>query len=249
MGFWSSVKSFAKKALHLVKAIVRAVVRVVAVVLTAPFKVWDLVFGWVGWPPKKLRLHIAVLQGPNGKVLPNLDDLWPSIDTLKKVMKDRCNVTVKPYSSGNKNEIDNWAQVVSDVAPPAALTVHCDWGAVEDEAGDAGEYFAQHVAGWVGSFIPISLSFPVTVFVVQDVVGKNGCALPVFTDYATVKTGVFTSKDSSTMAHEVGHLCNLPHFDRKNNLMFHDSSRTTPYWLMWWQRNLVRSSRHVGYFF
>src|SRR5262245_51470856 len=155
MSWWSKVK-------RAVEAVVRAVVRAIVVVVTSPTKIWDLVFGWVGWPPKKLRLNIAVLRSPTGPLLTNLNDLQPSIDLLKQVLKDRCNVKVVPYSSGNKNEIDNWAQVLTTVAPPAALKVRCDAGAVWDEGGEAGEYFAQNTAGWVGSFIPISLAFPIT---------------------------------------------------------------------------------------
>lgn len=242
MGWWSKIK-------RAVKAVVRAVVRAVVVIVTSPTKVWDLVFGWLGWPPKKLRLHIAVLRSPSGPLLTNLNDLKPSIDLLKQVLKDRCNVNVVAYSSGNKNDIDNWVQVLPDQAPAAALKVHCDIDAVWDEGGEAGEYFAQNTAGWVGSFIPISLSFPVTIFIVEEVVNKLGCAVPVFTDYATVAASVTTIKDSSTLAHEVAHRCNLWHFDRKNNLLYPDNSRTPPYWLMWWQRNLLRASRHVTYLF
>jgi hypothetical protein len=242
MGWWSKIK-------RAVKAIVRAVVRAVVIVVTAPIKTFDLVFGWLGWPPKKLRLHIAVLQSPTGPLLTDLNDLRPSIDLLQQVLKDRCNVNVLPYSSGNKNEIDNWAQVLTGRAPNAALHVRCDEGAVWDEGGEAGEYFAQNTAGWVGSFIPISLAFPVTIFIVEEVAGKVGCAVPVFTDYATVEASAVKSKDSSTLAHEVAHRCNLWHFDRKNNLLYRNSDRTPPYWLMWWQRNILRASRHVNYLF
>lgn len=249
MGWWSKVKRAVKAVVRAAKALVRAIVRVVVVIVTSPTKVFDLVFGWLGWPPKKLRLHIAVLRSPTGPLLTDLNDLRPSIDLLKKVLKDRCNVNVLPYSSGNKNEIDNWAQVLTGIAPNAALQVRCDEGAVWDEGGEAGEYFAQNTAGWVGGFIPISLAFPVTIFIVEQVAGKIGCAVPVVTDYATVAASAVKSKDSSTLAHEVAHRCNLWHLDRKNNLVYHNSDRTPPYWLTWWQRNLLRASRHVTYLF
>jgi len=242
MGWWSKLK-------RAVKAVVRAVIRIVVIIVTAPAKIFDLVFGWLGWPPKKLRLHIAVLRSPTGPLLSNLNDLMPSIDLLRQVLQDRCNVKVVPYSSGNKNQIDNWAQILPDVAPPSALKVHCDWGALWDEGGEAGDYFAGHVAGWVGSFIPISLAFPVTIFIVEEVDAKRGCAVPVLTDYATVEASIVAANDISTLAHEVAHRCNLWHFDRKNNLLYPDSTRTPPYWLMWWQRNFLRASRHVTYLF
>lgn len=249
MGIWSSIKKAAKKVWRAAKAVVRAVVRVVVVVVTIPAKLFDLVFGWIGWPPKRLKLHIAVLSDANGPLLADLNDLMPSIELLKKVLKDRCNVNVRPYSSGNEREIDNWAQVLTKAAPEPALKVHCDLGALWDEFGDAGEFFAKNTAGWVGGFIPISLSFPITVFIVEEVSEKIGCAVPVLTDYATVAASAIKRKDSSTLAHEVAHRCNLWHVGDKRNLAYHNSDREHPYWLSWWQRNLVRSSRHVTYLF
>jgi len=252
MSFWSGVKKIAKKALHIVKAVVRVVVRIVAVLLTAPFKVLDLVFGWLGWPKKKLKLHIAVLQNANGPLIPDskLEDLRPSIDLLKQTFKDHGNVEVRPYSSGNKRDIYNWAQIIDGVAPQAALKVHCGFGALWDEFGEAGDYFAKHVAGSVGGIIPISLAFPVTIFIVEKGLDKAGCALPLITDYATVEVAQILPTESSTLAHEVGHRCNLWHSGQHVNLMFKKrTERLFPYWLHWWQRNLVRSSRHVTYLF
>lgn len=249
MGWWSSIKKAVKKIVKAVKAVVRAIVRVVVIVLTAPFKVWDLVFGWLAWPPKRLKLHIAVLRGPNGDLVQDLNDLWPSIDLLKTTLKDRCNIKVLPYSSGNKREIDNWAQVVTDAPPAAALKVHCDFGALWDEGGEAGDFFAKHTAGWVSGFFPISLAFPVTIFIVESVHDALGCAVPVLTDYATVEADALTNKGGSTLAHEVGHRCNLWHVKQKENLLSTDRQPLPPYWLTWWQRNLLRASRHVTYLF
>ncbi len=59
MSLWSSVKKAAKRIWRAAKAVVRAIIRIVVVILTSPTKVWDLVFGWVAWPRKKLKLHIA----------------------------------------------------------------------------------------------------------------------------------------------------------------------------------------------
>jgi hypothetical protein len=175
----------------------------------------------------------------------------PSVELLKKTLKDRCNVNVIPYSSGNKREIDNWAQVVTELSPPAALKVRCGWGALWDEGGEAGEYFARNAAGWVGSFIPISLAFPITVFIVEEVDASLGCAVPVLTDYATVTASAIINKEkgSSTLAHEVAHRCNLWHVDQKENLLNPNRVLVPPYWLQWWQRNLLRASRHVTYLF
>jgi len=246
MSFWSKLKSVAKRVVRAVKAVVRAVIRIAVIVLTSWTKALDLVFGWVGWPPKRLKVHIAVLTGPSGPLITDLNTLRPAIDVLKQTLKDRCNVKVLPYSSGNKNEIDNWVQVVTEVAPTAALKVRCDFGALWDEGGEAGEFFARHTAGWVG--IPISLAFPITVFIVEEVNDKLGCAVPVLTDYCTVNAGAIFDKGNSVMAHECAHRCNLWHVSQKVNLLNPDREKP-PFWLHWWQRNLLRASRHVTYLF
>lgn len=254
---WSKLKKLARKIVRVVKALVRAAIRVALLVITFPFKIWDLVFGFLGWPRKGIKLHIAVLQGPDGPLITtaDLNDLLPSIELLKRAYKDHCNVTVSPYSSGNKREIDNWAQLLDDQPPPAALDVPgCSFfGSLwENETGDSGEYFRRHTAGWVGG-LPISLAFPITVYIVKSIGGTPGyfgCTVPFLTDYLVV--GVDALKvEPSTIGHEMGHRCNiLPHSDDPSNLMFDGRSQTLPpYRLKGWQRNLLRSSRHVTYMF
>jgi hypothetical protein len=251
---WSKLKKTLRKIWRVVKAVARAVVRVAITVLTFPFKLWDVMFGFLAWPPKRMTVHIAVLQDEGGPLIaqPDLNDLLPSIELLVRIYKDNCNITVSPYSSGNGREIDNWAQILTDRAPPAAIeSGGCTvWGALnEQETGDAGEYFRRQTAGWVGG-VPISLSFPITVFVVKSLSGYLGCTIPFLTDYVLISVEAL-KKEPSTIAHEIGHRCNiLWHQDDRRNLMFSgNESNSPPYILKGWQENLVRSSRHVTYLF
>ena len=100
---WSKFKKYLKKAWRVVKAAVRLGVRLGILGLTLPFKAWDLVFGFLAWPQKRMKVHIAVLQGPAGPLIEynDLNNLLPSIELLKKSYKDNCKITVSPYSSGN----------------------------------------------------------------------------------------------------------------------------------------------------
>ena len=59
LGFWSSLK-------HFVKAIVRVVVRVVAAVFGLLVGIFDLLLGFLTWPPKKVRLQIFILSNQAG---------------------------------------------------------------------------------------------------------------------------------------------------------------------------------------
>ena len=73
------------------------------------------------------------------------------------------------------------------------------------EFGEAGDYYAKLLAGW--NVIPISLTFPITVFVVRNL-NALGCSMNVLGDYVIVdREGLET--DHITLAHEIGHACGL----------------------------------------
>ncbi|HEX8221834.1 MAG TPA: hypothetical protein VF914_21780 [Chloroflexia bacterium] len=244
-GFWSSLKKTVKAVarvvtgivthpIRFVKALVRVVVRIAATVIGVGLGIFDFFFGFLTWPEKKMRLQIFILSKQAGPLI-DPGDLTASIDYARKVLKDRFNVKLLPYSK-------NIVEVIKEPAPAAALDVRCDAAAVEDEIGEAGEFFASHLAGW--NAIPISLNFPITVFVVQNIEDKQGCSLGPFTDYLTLDLeGV---KSENTLVHEIGHVCNLVwHSGSKSNLMWENDDRGDK--VNWLQKNLVRSSRHVMY--
>lgn len=233
MGFWSKVKKVAKKVWRKVKAVARTVIRVIATIVGLVLGIVDLFFGFVAWPPKKLRLQIIILSTLKGPLL-DPSDLDLSIAFAKKTLKDRFNVKLKPFGK-------NYVKVINEPAPTYALNVHCDFGAFKDEYKAAGEYFAKHVVGWNG--VPTSIKFPLTVFVVFDVKDKVGCSLGPLSDYLTITSaGV---KDGNTLVHEIGHSCSLWHSKQKANLMYENSDRGNK--VKWYQKNLLRSSRHVLY--
>lgn len=212
---------------------VRVVVRVVTTIIGAVLGIFDLLLGFIAWPPKKLRLQIFILSDQSGPLV-DPGDLKPAIDFAKKTLKDRFNVKLVSYG-------ENMIQIIEEPAPRAALEVSCDSGALKEEFGEAGEYFANHLTGW--NAIPISLTFPITAFVVRDVKGKIGCSLGPLSDYITLdKEG---AKSESTLAHEIGHCCSLWHSGSKSNLMWPDADRGNQ--VKWFQKNLLRSSRHVLY--
>jgi hypothetical protein len=237
MGFWSSLKNKIKKALkkvwQVVKAIVRVIVRIVVTVWGWLVGLFDLLFGFLGWPQKKLRYHVFILSDQKGPLI-NPGDLAASIDFFTKTFKERFNVKVMAYG---KPEIE----IIKNPAPAAALDVSCGGGAFSNEFGEAGEFFAEHIAGW--NAIPISLTFPITIFIVRSMVGADGCSLGPLTDYLVMTPSAVS--ELNVMAHEVGHSCNLWHSGSKSNLMWKDPSRGND--VKWFQKNLVRSSRHVQY--
>lgn len=240
MGFFSSLKNKIKKALkkvwRWVKAAVRLIVRIVVTIVGAVLGIFDLLLGFIGWPPKKMRIHIFILADQNGPLI-SAAALTPAIEFARKTFKDKFNVKLLPYSK-------SFIEIIKEPAPPDALEVPCSFfGSLGRDFGEAGEFFAKHLAGW--NAIPISLTFPITVFIVSNVIGKGGCSLGPLTDYVTVDVSLDGVGTPSLMAHEIGHACNLWHSGTKSNLMHAESDRGDG--AKWFQKNLFRSSRHVTY--
>ena len=231
MSLWSKIKSA-------VRVVVRAVITIVNnVTLGLP----DLLFGFIAWPPKRMRLHVFILSTdpppPGGDDVPPNTQVVPeqlvqdAIDRTKRIYKKRFNVNIRPYSQ-------TFIQVLAEHAPLEALDFECGIGS---EFGVAGDYFAKHLAGW--NAIPISFTFPVTVFVVRSLKGPLGCSMAVLGDYVVIaQEGLM---DNVALAHEIGHTCSLWHSGSSDNLMYKSSPAGEN--VKWFQKNLLRSSRHVQY--
>jgi hypothetical protein len=246
MGLWSKIKKAAKKVWRAAKAVVRVVVRVVITIVNSlTLGLPDLLLGFLAWPPKRLRLHVFILSTeppagggddvtPNAQVVPT-QLVLDAIERTKKIYKKGFNVNVRPYGKA-------FVEILTDPAPAEALDFKCGIGS---EFGEAGEYFAKHLAGW--NAIPISLTFPVTVFVVRSVTGgvppPLGCSMSVIGDYVVIDhPGLL---DNVALAHELGHTCSLWHSGTPSNLMYRSSPAGEN--VKWFQKNILRSSRHVQY--
>lgn len=240
MGLWSSIKNAAKKVWRAVKTVVRWGIKgLLGLIMRILHGVAEIFLFWVR---KKLTVQIFILRDASNTevIAPALFD--PAIANAKAIFEKEFNVRIRFY--GNPG-----VQILSDIAPATALDTVCDGDAFGAEFGEAGEYFADSLAGWV--WIPISLRFPVSVFVVRSIAGKIGCSIPV-TDYVTiaatnpnpavVETGVTSL---TTLAHELAHTCLLAHRNNTKNLLFPSIPRGTD--TTWWQRRVLRTSRHCTF--
>jgi hypothetical protein len=166
--------------------------------------------------------------------------LYAAIDEARRIFRTEANVVLKPDMNSDM------VRVIEAAAPDYALNVGCNRRAYREGLSEAGMFFEQNSdsehAGLFGT------TSPVTVFIVSDVEGKSGCSLGPLTDYVTVDIGGLIDPGGKlghapwTLAHELGHACNLWHHG--DTLMRPGSSGRRDY-LKRWQKAVLRASSHV----
>ncbi len=194
----------------------------------------DIILGLFGhYPRKKLRIAVIALIG---------EDQTPIVkeDKLRETIKD----TMETYLEAANVRVIVDKIVMMDVpAPLANLNPACGSGAMGDDIGLAGMYFEntmnRHCFDSTFQRI-IGYAAPVVVYVVREVKGGDiGCSLGPFTDYVTIE-----GRKPQCIAHEIAHACGLLHVEDRENLAAHICGGRK---LEWWQKAIVRSSRHVTY--
>jgi len=141
---------------------------------------------------------------------------------------------------------------VPDATPTYVLDVGCDGGIWGAQFTRVGAWFRSHQARRPsGTFF--GYRSPVTVFIVRDVKGKRGLRTSGFlADYAVIDPRALAGAEGSrlTLAHEVGHACNLAHgfpSSGDGTLMQadHDDPDERPRRMTRAQKALFRGSPHV----
>jgi hypothetical protein len=208
--------------------------------------IFDRIGWWIGIRPRKnLRVCIIILRA-NRRHVVNPAQLADAIAWADNVFYSQAKIRVIPTSITQ----------IHDDAPDANLDVGTEEGAAWEEFWVAGSWFESAANGYCfdqafsrGAL----LGAPVIVFIVRSVAGQyTGCAL-WFTDYVTLEQGLFegNTADRTVFAHELGHACQLWHFEGggKEYLMYPSSSRIDLRGgkLTAAQIHLLRSSRHVTY--
>jgi hypothetical protein len=260
MGFGSFVKKAWKKVKKVVKGVGKALKGALRIGagLFRSLLTFDWLRVYLGWSSRRtLQLRVVILSNKDGPVLdysvtPNPDPIEPgttspdkraldrAIDEARRIFKAQANVIIKP---------DINSELVSTITSPApdpALKPGCNWAGFVDGLGIAGDYYQEN--------LPNPLATEVTVFVVEDVQGKSGCSFGAFDDYVVIDpTGVYdksnlTSGQSDnpwTLAHELGHACNLFHAGSGSSLMKKSPEGRRDH-LHHWQRVILRGSHVTG---
>lgn len=184
-------------------------------------------------PFKQLRVRVVILRDEEGQPLCTPEDIGPSWEEARRIFSDQAYVRLTSAAPR--------IVISPGPAPAAALNVHCDDGAWQEDMDLAGDYFRRNCAKtragkWAG------YGAPVTVFIVRDISNKGGCSLGPLTDYVTLEAGMLSRARHRLLAHEVAHACGLWHASDKGNLMFPKGPGDK---LSFWQALLLRNSRHI----
>jgi len=215
-------------------------------------------FEYLGWklnvrPVKKYRIGFIILRDKDNQPLTSEESVLPAVRKAQEIYS-QAKVDILPAfprpkklsESGEFPESSLWVRILDKPASAKILEVGCNLPAMLQDIGLPGTLFQYHT---LGAFFQSGVrrltgyGAPVTVFVVQEIVGFAGCSLGWLSDYVTVE-----SRHLFTTAHELGHACNLPHRKDKANLMHPASGRQKTILLTEWQIAMMRASRHITLF-
>ena len=253
MGFWSGLKNAARKVGRVARGLLSQGLNGLRDGVWRFLGIFDFAASFVNiMPRKKLRLHVVILRDESGSPVAVPSDVQSSIDIARDIFKRQANTRiVAARYQGNPVLI----RTVDYPAPTAALNPRCDGGAWADDLGEAGSFYSLQTATPGHPLAITGYGAPITVIIVRNVRGKDGCSLGPLTDYIVVDLDSVSKSaggddvglvGSRIIAHEIGHACGLLwHSKQKTNLMYADRPHGTR--LGRWQRAKFRNSRHVTY--
>jgi len=223
-------------------------------------------------PEKQMKLRVVIQMTPDqglARSVPIVDEavVRKGVQFAIDVFKSAANVRIVPLgrfrNGSGDGEMptggDDYIRYADGMSGNAgeSLDVHCGSEAWQEDLATTGSDFEAMMTEYCfdgGARKVVGAGAPVCAFAVRSfrTPRKVGCSLGPLTDYVTVMfRGENGSEvDRSTLAHELGHACNLPHFDGGNNLMNENPDPDNPVQrrsLTRTQIALLRASRHVTY--
>ena len=255
-------------------ALIRWVINAITHVINIIISLGDAILGLIGIrPEKKLRVCTVILRDEEGRPLGTVTDAVTLLQLAANIYKRDANVRIVPvrafyYSTGfGDAETVDTSWVINDDANSGATLLDrpCGIGGAGADWTVAGTLFQAKSSTlcFYGNWRRVTgYGAPVACFLIREVIGTSvGCALWI-TDYVTIEGNVVSPPSSSlrTLAHEVGHACNLGHTcvdeDNRNLMATQDEcdpgSETPPDRInpriSNWQVIKVRASKHVTYF-
>ena len=176
---FSRIKKAAKAVGRAVSSVARQGVSFVKEAVNRIIGIPGFILSWAGlqWP-MKTRLRVVILRDGNNDLVADPSDVMPSIEEAQEIFKQEANVRIQPFDN-------EFIFPAPSAAPPEALSVRCGFGLFLDELGKAGRYFKRYTARSASSFF-FGYATPLTIFIVDDIKGKSGCAIGPSVRYAVV---------------------------------------------------------------
>jgi hypothetical protein len=237
---WGWIKKTAKKVWRGVRGTASFLGHVVYTIIARIVGIPELIFSLAGLRLRKyMEVSVVILKDANNKPVAGVTEVQAVVDEAKRVFREQCNIRLREPSV-----YDSIVRNHQGGNPDYVLTPKCDEGAFK--------HIFTRVGGW---FDNERANGGVTIFVVVDVQDKSGCHIGPFAEWGYIdpnalfdSPGVLaTAGRALTLAHELGHSCQLIHRDRRDNLMVAGPDRRTAH-LDRWQIAWVRSSYRVHYF-
>lgn len=234
-------------SIPIIGGIIRAILNWVTDIVTRILSLPDLILSYAGvLVPKKMYVK-GVILNDNGTPFATEEALMPSINFARDLFLRECNV----------NLIYTGTCVPKINTPTEAQTVDCgSSGFFADLFGIQGAHFefVSNDCGFKDGFRRVlGLGAEILVFIIKDVQPSGptsdvvGCSFAATHNYVSIQFSALADETPATIAHEIGHACDLTHADTIDNLMFPNSSRTS-FILSTGQRAWFRSSKHCVIF-
>jgi hypothetical protein len=237
---WGWIKDAAQGAWDFIKGVGSALAQTIKWILQRGIGILDFFLTLAGiMPEKKIRVEARILV-KDGKPVADRDDVQAVLDLANEVFKQGVNVRVVSRTDR--------PTLIPDDAPARNLVVACGAGAFASAFSSVGAWFRRHLARSPAGTV-FGYGSPVTVFVVENVEGKKGCSVGFLADFVVIDPEALRGDEGSllTLAHEVGHACDLVHAGAGTSLMRASSDGRTRR-MKRLQRAIFRSSPHVTYF-
>src|SRR6266571_3370583 len=198
-----------KKFRKAVRKVVGAVLKIAKVVREVAQRfagILDYLGGLVGIRPRKhLRLQVYILKDEKGNLVAPSDKVKQWVNDAARVYLAKANVELHP-------ERDQFVEYLPDSPPESALYLkECSFS---EGFSDGVDWFEDHARSPIFGY-----GGPVTVFVVGDIGGANGCSWWWMHTFCAIEA----SANHLDLAHEVGHVCGLWHVNGNKYLMDEDS--------------------------
>jgi len=243
---WKAVKKAAQAVVTFVSGAITAIGGYLSAVVHVVLSVFDMLMTAFGdMVPKKMRVYVKILSTNKGPLINPRDHgsqsdwskLLKEVHDARRIFDKEINVTMLPSSDSEA------ITVIDEPAPPEALKPHCGAATTWDVLGAAGAFYRRHEQLNAGNLLA-GYGSAITVFIVEDVQGAYaGCSPGPASNYVVVDVNGIRDQ-TWTLAHELGHACNLWHRWAGDSLMRHDGNGRRDY-LKKWQKVIARASRHV----